>query len=205
MLPSLHLELPEQEAAKEFASACKKALLRQIVAFLKRNPGSNRLLPFEETRVALGPWRQTYFLGRQAVPVERIVGSEGRYADFDDEFLPLKGSSEERWRSVYVALRRGEEVPPVSLLKVGDVYFVRDGNHRVSVARWLGVEALDADVVEMRAAVPIEATISTRDFLEGRQHLQPSVDPLYGPPAADGKRSERSTHVRSGGGDRACL
>ncbi len=91
------------------------------------------------------------------------------------------------------------------LLKLRDAYFVRDGNHRVSVARWLGVEALDADVVEVRAAAPIEAAISTRDFLEGCQHLHPPVDPPYGPPAADGERSERSTHMRNGGGDRACL
>ncbi len=141
----------------------------------------------------------------QAVPVGKIVGSEGRYADFDDEFLPLNGRSEERWTSVYAALRRGEELPPVSLLKVGDVYFVRDGNHRVSVARWLGVEALDAEVVEVRAAVPIEAAISAHDFSEGRQHLHPPVDPPYGPPTADGERSDRSTHARSGGGDTACL
>jgi hypothetical protein len=205
MLPSLHLELPEQEAAEEFASARKKALLRKIGAFLRRNPGSNRLLLFEEARVALGLWRQTYSLGRQAVPVGEIVGSEGRYADFDDGFLPLNGRSEERWTSVYAALRRGEELPPVSLLKVGDAYFVRDGNHRVSVARWLGVEALDADVVEVSAAVPVEAAISARDLPEGRRHLRPPVDPPYGRPAVGSGRSDRSTHARRGGGYGVCL
>jgi len=198
VLPSLHPDLLEQEAAKEFASARKKALLRQIWAFLRRNPGYNRLLSFEEVAEPLDPWRQAYFLGGQAVPVGRIVGSEGRYADFDDEFLPLKGSSEERWRSVYVALRRGEELPPVSLLKVGDSYFVRDGNHRVSVARWMGVEALGAEVVEVRAAVPVRAAISTRDLPESRWHLRPSVGLSYGPPAADGQRSYRMTPARRG-------
>ena len=132
------------------------------------------------------------------MPVESIVGSEGRYADFDDEFLPLRGSSEERWRSVYAALRRGEGLPPVSLLEVDDAYFVRDGNHRVSVARWLGVEALDAEVAELRAAVPIEPAISARDLPEGRQHLCPPVDTSYGPPAADGERSDRPAHARRG-------
>jgi hypothetical protein len=204
MLPSLYLDLPEQEAAKEFASARNKALLRRIGAFLRRHPSSNRLPSFDEATATFGPWRQTY-LGRRTVPVESIVGSEGRYADFDDEFLPLQGSSEEKWRSVYAALRRGEELPPVSLLKVGEVYFVRDGNHRVSVARWLGVEALDAEVAELRAAVPIGAAISVRGLSEGRQHLRPSVDPPYGPPAADSDRSDRPAHARRGGGDRACL
>ena len=203
MLPSVHLDPPEQDAAKEFAGARNRALLRRIGAFLKGHTISNRLLSFDEATEGLGPWRQAY-LGRRTVPVESIVGSEGRYADFDDEFLPLGGSSEEKWKAIYFALRRGEGLPPVSLLKVGDAYFVRDGNHRVSVARWLGVEALDADVAEVRAAVPIEAAIFARDLPEGRQHLSPPVDTSYGAPAADGERRDRPAHARRGEGERAC-
>ena len=178
MLPSLHLDLPQQEAAKEFAGARKKALVRRIGAFLRRHPSSNRLLSFDEAAQKLSPWRQAY-LGRRTVLVESIVGSEGRYADFDDEFLPLQGSSEEKWRSVYAALRRGEGLPPVSLLKVGDAYFVRDGNHRVSVARWFGVEALDAEVAELHAADPLQAPIFTRNLPECCRHLNPSESPPY--------------------------
>jgi hypothetical protein len=199
VLPSLHLDLPEQEAAKEFAGARQKAFLRRIGAFLRRHPSSNRLLSFDEATEALAPWRQAY-LGRLIVSVERIVGSEGRYADFDDEFLPLQGSSEQKWRSVYAALRRGEEPPPVSLLKVGDAYFVRDGNHRVSVARWLGVEALDAEVAELHAADLVEAPSLTLNRPEGRRHLHPSKNPPYGLPAVGGGRSDRSTHARRGRG-----
>jgi hypothetical protein len=182
-----------------------RALLRRTGAFLRRYPSSNRLLSFDEATEELGPWRQAY-LGIRTVPVESIVDSESRYADFDDEFLPFRGSSEERWRSAYAALRRGEGLPPVSLLKVGDTYFVRDGNHRVSVTRWLGVVALDAEVVELRAAIPIETAISSRDVPErkSRWHLRPSVRPSYGPPAADGERSDRPAHARRGEGDRAC-
>jgi hypothetical protein len=194
MLPSLHLDLPE-EAAKEFAGARKKALLRRIGAYLRRRPSSNRLLSFSAATKVLGPWRQ-FYLGRWTVPVQRIVGSEGRYADFDEEFLPLQGSSEAKWRSVYAALRRGEELPPVSLLKVGDAYFVRDGNHRVSVARWLGIAALDAEVAEVRAAVPSEAAIFARDLPECRWHLRPPVDPSYGPPVANGEQSGRPAQAR---------
>jgi hypothetical protein len=178
VLPSLHLDLPEQEAAKEFAGARKKALVRRIGALLRRHPSSNRLLSFDEAAQKLTPWRQAH-LGRRTVRVESIVGSEGRYADFDDEFLPLQGSSEVKWRSVYAGLRGGEGLPPVSLLKVGDAYFVRDGNHRVSVARWLGVVALDAEVVELRAADPVEAPSLTLDLPEGRRHLNPSQSPPY--------------------------
>ncbi len=107
MLPSVYLDLPEQEATKEFASARNRALLRRIGAFLRRHPSSNRLLSFDEATEGLGPWRQAY-LGTRTVPVWRIVGSEDRYADFDDQFLLLQGNSEERWRSVYEALRCSE-------------------------------------------------------------------------------------------------
>ena len=199
MIPSLHLDLPEQEAAKEFATARKKALLRRIGTFLRRRPSSNRLLSLDVATEVLGPWRQAY-LGRRTVPVRSIVGSEDRYGDFDDKFLPLQGSSEQRWRFVYAAQRRGEFLPPVNLLKVGDSYFVRDGNHRVSVARWLGVERLDAEVVELRAADPAGAAIFTPELLEGGWHLRPSVRPSYGPPAADGERSDRWTPARRGRG-----
>jgi hypothetical protein len=196
MLSPLHLDLPEQEAAEEFAGARKKALLRQIGAFLRRHPRSNRLLSFDETE-ALGPWRLAH-LGRRTVPVESIVGSEGRYADFDDAFLPLQGSSEQKWRSVYAALRRGEELPPVSLLKVDDVYFVRDGNHRVSVARWLGVVALDGEVAELRAADPAQAPIFTHNLPEGRRLLHPSESPPLRSLAVVRGRSDRSTPARRG-------
>ncbi len=191
MLRSLHLNLPDQEAAKELAAARKKAFLRRIGAFLGSHPSSRRLLSRDEATEALGPWRQAY-LGRRTVPVKCIVGSEGRYADFDDEFLPLRGSSEETWRSVYSALRRGEELPPVSLLKVGDAYVVRDGNHRVSVARWLGVEALDAEVVELRHADAAGAAIFTPNLPGGRR--RPHKEGVN--PRGDGVRPVQTVATR---------
>jgi hypothetical protein len=172
------------QADKDFTRARRRAFLRRVGAFLRRDPGSNRLLSFDEVTVALGSWRQAY-LGRQRVQVRSIVGSEGRYGDFDDEFLPLQSSSEQRWRFVYAALRRGEFLPLVSLLKVGDSYFVRDGNHRVSVARWLGVEALDAEVVELRHADAAEAAIFTPNLPGGRR--QPHKEGVN--PRGDGVRT----------------
>ena len=95
MLSPLHLDLPEQESAKEFADARQKALLGRIGALLRRHPSSNRLLSFDEAAQMLDSWRQTC-LGRRTVPVRSIVGSESRYEDFDDEFLPLRSSSEQK-------------------------------------------------------------------------------------------------------------
>lgn len=140
----------EEQIDKDFARARRKAFLRRIGARL-RNDSSDRLLPFEETSAA--PRALNGFpLGRREVPVEKIVGSVGRYSDFDGAFLPARASVGTRWKRVDQAFHRGEELPPVNLYKIGDAYFVLDGNHRVSVARYHGVETIDADVVEFGAA-----------------------------------------------------
>jgi hypothetical protein len=83
--------------------------------------------------------------------VEKISGSVGRFPEFDQIFMPLKRSAEVRWKRVDRAFRRDEELPAVSLFQVGSIYFVLDGHHRISVARFHGVEWIDADVTELRA------------------------------------------------------
>lgn len=89
-----------------------------------------------------------HYLGIRQVEVQRIVGSIARHHDFDSEFNPLHPNSRERWERVAAAFLDDILLPPVELLKVGDSYFVRDGNHRVSVARHYGVEYIDAEVTE---------------------------------------------------------
>ena len=152
------------QADKDFTRARRKAFLRRIGAFLRRDPGSNRLLSFEEVKSALGALEQVY-LGMRTVPVKKIVGSVGRHRDFDRAFLPSKGGLETRWKRIDQMMHRAEELPPISLYKMGDAYFVRDGNHRVSVARQLGVEMIDAEVIELRSRVPIDSAITARDLL----------------------------------------
>src|SRR5215212_10420052 len=92
--------------------------------------------------------------GTKAVPVERIVGSVGRYGAFDRAFLPARGSAATRWKRIDRATHRGEKLPPVSLSKIGDSYFVEDGNHRVSVSHDQGREMIDAEVVELHVRIP---------------------------------------------------
>ncbi|MDQ5809945.1 MAG: hypothetical protein M3358_04185, partial [Actinomycetota bacterium] len=77
--------------------------------------------------------------------------SVGRCSEFDRDFMPAKASVEERWKRIDRAFYRGEELPPVSLYKVGGFYFVLDGHHRVSVARYHSVEWIDAEVTEFGA------------------------------------------------------
>ena len=79
------------------------------------------------------------------------MGSVGRHGEFDSDFMPLNANLGYRWKRVDQALRRGVELPAVRLYKIGAAYFVEDGNHRVSVARYLGVEMIDAEVTQFQA------------------------------------------------------
>lgn len=95
-----------------------------------------------------------HFTGAQVVPVDAIQGSENRTEDFDADFHPLRAESKERWTSVFTAWRQGRTLPPVDLVKVGSTYYVRDGHHRISVARTLGQDYIDAIVVEAATRAP---------------------------------------------------
>jgi hypothetical protein len=143
----------EEQVDADFTRARHKAFLHRMKARLRGDPSSTHPLSFEEVRKALGASNKVR-LGRRTVPVERIVGSVGRYRDFDQTFLPAKASVGTKWRRIDRAFHRGEELPPVMLYKVGEAYFVEDGNHRVSVARYQGVEWIDAEVVELRSPTP---------------------------------------------------
>jgi hypothetical protein len=88
----------------------------------------------------------------RTVPVGQIGGSTGRCSEFDRDFMPAKASVKERWKRIDRSFHQDEELPPVSLYKVGGFYFVLDGHHRVSVAHYHGVEWIDAEVTEFGAA-----------------------------------------------------
>jgi hypothetical protein len=160
---------PHEQSDRDFSRARRRAFLRRIGAYLRRDPGSNKLLSFEEVKGALGAISQVY-IGRREVPVSKIVGSVGRHRDFDRAFLPSKPDLGVRWRRIDEIMHREEELPPVSLYKIGDAYFVQDGNHRVSVARQQGVEMIDAEVVEMRSRVPVDSALTARDLLYKLEH-----------------------------------
>ncbi len=93
-----------------------------------------------------GGVRGSHHSGLHAVPLDRIRGSEGRCRDFDGAFHPLNGRNRERWTHVAAAMLRDEPLPPVDLIEVSGVYFVRDGHHRISVAQALGRQSIDAVV-----------------------------------------------------------
>ncbi|MDP9457502.1 MAG: hypothetical protein CYG60_19660 [Actinobacteria bacterium] len=165
---------PNEQADKDFTRARRMAFLRRIGAYLRNDPASNQLLSFEAVRSVLGAIEQHY-AGMRVVPVANIVGSVGRHRDFDRAFLPASSSVAGRWKKIDRAMRQAEELPPVSLYKIGDAYFVKDGNHRVSVARRQGIEMIDAEVTELKSRVPVDANLTARDLLhklEQRRFLE---------------------------------
>jgi hypothetical protein len=113
----------------------------------------------------------------RAVPIEQIQGSEGRTDDFDRDFNPLQEHTRNRWLSVAAAWRRGQPLPPVDLIQVGDVYFVRDGHHRISVARTMGQKAIDARVIVWRVdgSLPWERQAQGPSPVQPRSHDDPGT------------------------------
>jgi hypothetical protein len=135
-------------AKSDYERARRKALWRRARSFLSHK--CNDLLPSGHVLDALHG-RKTRDLGLQEVPIERIVGSSGRYRDFDLAFLPLREEQDGRWQRIAMANRQGIKLPPPLLYQVGGVYFVEDGNHRVSVAGASGRDTIKARVIAIDA------------------------------------------------------
>lgn len=138
------------QAVEDFYRARRRAQLNRFVGQL--SGGREELVAYEDVRRRL---RAVESAERRLedVPLDRIVGSVGRYRDFTREFLPRRGVTRERWVGVKMAMTGLEGVPPIEVYRVGDAYFVRDGNHRVSVARQLGAKHIQAYVTPVRTRV----------------------------------------------------
>jgi len=150
------------QAEQDFTKARQRAWfdsLRTVV-----NPEAGQLLSFHDIKSLLKPGKEKY-LGMQAIPIEHIAGSEDRYQDFNRHFFPKKEHLRQRWMSIDRAYLSDIILPPIKLLKIGEIYFVRDGNHRVSVALSQGVGSIDAEVIELTAEVPVEKDATREDIL----------------------------------------
>jgi hypothetical protein len=149
------------EVRAQYQQARRRAFWNQILGLLGGT--SHRLLSFDQVQGKLRATCQLY-QGTKPVEVDKIVGSVGRYQDFDRSFLPLKSNTAHRWKGIAKARLQDEYLPPIQLYKVGDAYFVRDGHHRVSVAREQGMTYLDADIIECRTRVPITPDVSAEEL-----------------------------------------
>jgi hypothetical protein len=148
-------------SALDFRRARLSSFFNQVQQALSGQ--HRRLLAFDEVREKLhlgGP----VYRGLEAVPLDKIIGSVNRYRDFDRLFLPTQSHTEDRWRRINRAWYEEINLPPVMLYKVGEVYFVVDGNHRVSVARDRGQQFIDAEVREVESRVPVTADMQPDDL-----------------------------------------
>jgi len=158
---------PKRESLRDFDRSRRKAFVQTLLSLIKSK--SLALLPFEEVRDQLR-LRSSQYQGLQEVPLDQIVGSVGRYQDFTRTFLPLSDDLRERWAAVEDRVREGG-LPPVDLFKVGSAYFVRDGNHRISVARAQGVPDIEAFVWEYPSLVPLNPDDDLDDLLIKRGYV----------------------------------
>ena len=142
-----------QAARAAFSREWRRSFFSRIQHFL--NPDRNKLLSLHDVREILKPRHEVY-RGLKTVPIALIVGSEGRYRDFNKCFQPRTDWMRQRWERVAQASLDDIPLPPVQLYEIGGVYFVRDGNHRVSVARSRGAEQIDAEVTFLGSEIKIQ-------------------------------------------------
>jgi hypothetical protein len=155
---------PTNDAQDDFSRARRKQALSNLAARLRREPSDvNLILPFDEVVEALGRTGERS-LGLKSIPLDSIVGSVGRTRDFDRSFRPTSGRTRPRWERIANAQRRGKDMPPISVYRVGDLHFVRDGHHRVSVARAQNRPDIDAYVTEVSTRLGADQAIRASDL-----------------------------------------
>lgn len=160
---------PIADAENDFLRVRRRQVLSRLAAWLRRAPDDvNIMLPFDEVVAALGRTGERR-LGLQVISLDSIVGSVDRTKDFDRRFRPTSGRVRERWQRLDLAHRRGEAIPPIDVYRVGDLHFVSDGHHRVSVAHALGLKSIDAYVTEVRTrlsagGIRYRGDLTVKDF-----------------------------------------
>lgn len=153
---------PRAAADMAFESARRQAFFESLVAHLHHRPLD--LLPFDAVRVQLG-LVTSYARGLHQIPLDKIVGSVGKYQEFNRSFFPRSERDRERWKSVYATNLQDQGLPPIEVYQVGDVYFVIDGNHRVSIARQMGATTIEAYVTEFASPIPLAPDAELPDLI----------------------------------------
>jgi hypothetical protein len=163
---------PASDAQTDFSRARREAALARLTARLRREPSDfDLILPFEEVVAALGRAGQRS-RGLQPISLDSIVGTVDRSKEFDRSFRPTSGRVRGRWQRIAEMQRRGGDMPPISVYRIGELHFVKDGHHRVSVARAQGRTHIDAYVTEVETQVPLDPGMRSRDLpLKGHERL----------------------------------
>lgn len=188
-----------QMAIHDFQSAHQRAAVQEILARLTGK--SNELLSYDEVADKL-KLRVRTERGLQQIPLDAIVGSVGRYTEFTRTFLPRRADDQERWARVKAAMEDDAGLPPIEVYKVGEVYFVVDGNHRVSIARQEGFDSIEARVIEFQTEIKLTPEIQPDDLIIKAEYaeflnqtrvtdLRPNVDLSVTIPDQYGKLMEQ--------------
>jgi hypothetical protein len=158
---------PRVDAETDFLRVRRHQTLSRLAAWMRSEPDAvTETLSFSEVVKALGR-RGESRLGVQLIPLEQIVGSVDKVKDFDRRFRPTSDRSRQRWQALAEKSRMGEYLPPIDVYKLGNLYFVSDGHHRVSVARAQGATEIEADVTEIQTVIDTNGIGGRRD-LEGK-------------------------------------
>jgi hypothetical protein len=158
---------PRADAESDFLRARRHQVLSSLAHWMRSDAQDNaQTLSFTEVLDALGR-RGERSLGVQVIPLDCIVGSVDKVRDFDRRFRPTSDRSRQRWERMALKSRKGESFPPIDVYKLGNLYFVRDGHHRVSVARALGTKVIEAHVTEIDTVIDTEGIGGRRD-LDGK-------------------------------------
>lgn len=154
-----------RKALDDFHRLRSKAALERFWAGIRGE--SLDLMPYDEVSSKLRAVSQTN-IGVQQVPLENIIGSVNRTSDFDRNFRPLSDGDRSRWANVKAAMTSPYTtgVPPVSLYKIGEAYFVLDGNHRISIAKEMGLDSIEAYVTEVKTKVPLSSSFTLEELAE---------------------------------------
>ena len=159
----------KQIADSEFDTALRRGFWRSVLNwFNKRN---NNLLPFDEVRKVL-PIHGQYYAGLHEIQLDKVVGSVARYNDFDRAFLPRQRHIRQRWINIDIAKMTDVVLPPIEVYKIGEIYFVKDGNHRVSVARDKGQVFIDAQVTEIATQVKVTKDTDINTLIREQERLE---------------------------------
>jgi hypothetical protein len=153
----------DQSARSDFGRQRRRHAVSRIAARLKQEPDDVRdMLQFEEVVAALGEQSRTD-LGLQVIPLDSIVGTVGRRPrEFDRAFRPTTDRLRDRWQRVATQRESGTGMPPIDVYRIGELHFVEDGHHRVSVARAKGDTTIEAHVREVRTQVPAPKDLLAR-------------------------------------------
>jgi hypothetical protein len=154
---------PASDAQDDFLRARRRRAFARLSSVLRLEYDFDVMLPFDEVVEALGRVGERD-LGVHSIEVDSIVGSVDRRKDFDREFRPTSSLVRQRFERIADAQRRGTSMPPIDVYRVGEIHFVRDGHHRVAVARAQGRDTIDAHIVEVVTRVGADTSISVADL-----------------------------------------